>query len=628
MTIKLSGTSVDKHNTNPFVTVALDTESATAFRHESSDCDTKNLSPSMLAPESQTDKSATTSHHEEQAVLLNAADAFFEMFCEQKHGSETTPAQDSAPVKGAIQSVFAGRFRGLCKLSAFFLELNTALGSEKLRRLALGLIAAGLCFAVLLASGSYLLKSPKREIALLLKGGHYDKGLAMSNDYLAHTPQDEGVQKLATEALIHTVVPEWDRLLEAKRFDLAVAIIRDSFKRSSANPEGVKLLALLHWISDLERFIFHRGGVGAPIMLFRDEDIMQNLLNRWYTSVASNKVMLVRISNAISRFQTIRIRVNSYLRVLQNEQKIYQKAIAELESNLKVLLISSEPHTAISRLDLFKETYSHITGTKDLSNDINRFVKLRQAVMSHNLQEVLRLHKTQYKTTLVDDVATSWIATHLPPEPGMSQYQAALIAWRDGHVNIALTLLNGLTDETWGEMARVKITRFSDIAKAFAELGKLDKSRDYNQRILSFYQALNVSEDTYFIEAIKLQVYVIREVVSAKAEQLSQEAMRHWNHYQASGGITGLLRLEKTVSKRFRQQTERLKAASKAVRHAAKFYSLTSTKIPAEHSDLHKAVQSEVMRQRQWLQDLGLVLESGLLKTKLQLLPNLTENEA
>jgi hypothetical protein len=144
---------------------------------------------------------------------------------------------------------------------------------------------------------------------------------------------------------------------------------------------------------------------------------------------------------------------------------------------------------------------------------------------------------------------------------------------------------------------------------------------------LAFYQTLDVSEDTYFINAIEVQVYVIREVVSAKAEQLHQEAIRCWNDYQNSGGITGLLRLEKAVSKRFRQQAQLLTTALMAVRHASRLYSLARNDILPEQRQLHDAVQSEAVRQRQWVSDLGLVLESSLLETKLQLLPNPTENE-
>jgi hypothetical protein len=55
-------------------------------------------------------------------------------------------------------------------------------------------------------------------------------------------------------------------------------------------------------------------------------------------------------------------------------------------------------------------------------------------------------------------------------------------------------------------------------------------------------------------------------------------------------------------------------------------YSLARNEIPSEQRQLHDAVQSEAVRQRQWVSDLRLVLESSLLETKLQLLPNPTEN--
>jgi hypothetical protein len=629
MSIKSNDTSINKYNVNAHVTVALDAEATTAFDHKSLNFDKPNTPPSIQIPGSEASGPAPAPCNREHVVHLDAADSFLDIFCEQKHDPDTMPEQDDAPAKGGIQAVFSGRLQGLHKLSTFFRELKVALGSEKPRRRSRSWIIVGVMFIVVaLGSGHYLPESPKKDIALLLKEGHYDKCLARSNEYLLYTPQAEDVRKLATEALVHAIVPRWDRLLEAKQFDQAADLVTDGVKRSSSNPDGVKLLALLQWIGDLERFMFERGGVNAPIVLFRDEDTILNLLNRWNADVAGNQGILVRISNSIPSFQqTIQVRVNSYMRVLQSEQKLYLKAIEELNSNLKILLTSRDPNAAIARLNLFQKQYPHVTGTKALMHDISHFVKLRQAITAHNLHVVLRLYKTQYQISLVADIATLWIATYLPQESGMNQYRAALAAWRGGDVATAVALLKGLTDEAWGEMASTKITRFSDIAKAFAELGTSFRSSDYHQRMLAFYQTLDVSEDTYFINAIELQVHVIREVVSAKAEQLHQEAIRCWNDYQNSGGITGLLRLEKAVSKRFRQQTQFLTTAFMAVRQASKLYSLARNEIPSEQRQLYDAVQSEAVRQRQWVSDLGLVLESSLLETKLQLLPNPTENE-
>jgi hypothetical protein len=629
MSIKFNGTLINKYNVNPCVTAALGTEATTAFDHKSLDFDTQNSPPSIQIPASEASGPATAPCHGENVIHLDAADSFLDIFCEQKHDPDTMPEQHDAPVKGGIQAVFGGRIQGLHKFSMFFRELKVALGSEKPRRRSRsGFIIVVLFIVVVLGSGHYLPESPKKDFALLLKEGHYDECLARSNEYLLYNPQAEDVQKLATEALVHAIVPNWGRLIEAKQFDQAADLVTDGVKRGSANPDGVKLLTLLRWIGDLERFMFERGGVNTPIVLFRDEDTILNLLNRWNADVAGNQGILVRIGNYIPSFQqTIQVRVNRYIRVFQSEQKSYLKAIEELNSNLKVLLTSEEPNEAISLLNLFKKQYPNVAGTNVLMNDISRFVELRQAITTHNLHVVLRLYKTQYQTPLVTDIVTWWIATHLPQESGMNQYREAVAAWRTGDVDTAVALLKGLTDEAWGEMASAKITRFSDIAKAFAELGTSFRSSDDHQRVLAFYKTLDVSEDTYFINAIEFQVYVIREVVSAKAEQLHQEAITYWNDYQNSGGITGLLRLEKAVSKRFHQQAQLLTTALMAVRHASKLYSLAKNEIPSEQRQLHDAVQSEAVRQRQWVSDLGLVLESSLLETKLQLLPNPTENE-
>ena len=530
-----------------------------------------------------------------EAVSLTKADAFLQIFCEPAPGAADSPQQADAPGDAGAPSGRLGRFSRLRKLSAFIHELRAALRHDAPPR-RWG-IAVALAMSLMIIASAYLMRASSAQDA----------------------------QRLADEALAKAVVPEWSKLLDNGQFEQAAASVAEDLQGSESRPDGDKLLNLLQWIGDLQQFAVERGGLDRPFVLFQDEKPVQDLLDRWDADVAGNQVMLVRISNDVETFEPIRVRVSSQLRELQSTFQVYLQASNALRAELAALLHAGKADAAKDRLSQFQEAYPHVSGAAALADDIARFAELRQAVAAHDLQRASGFYDTRYQTALVADAAAAWMAEHAPPKAALARFDEALAAWKRGKSEDAVALLQEMQGETWGDMAKARIDRFRQISQTFSALAASQNREDYPQRLLSFYQTLQPSEDQHFIEAIEFQAHIFRQVVMDEAEQRFQQVAAHWRAYQQTGGLTGLLRLEKSVSTAFRQRAELLKSAFVEVSRAADLYSQAASNLPAERQALHDEVLAEAMRQRQWLRDLGLVLDPTLLQAKLELLPELME---
>ena len=107
-------------------------------------------------------------------------------------------------------------------------------------------------------------------------------------------------------------------------------------------------------------------------------------------------------------------------------------------------------------------------------------------------------------------------------------------------------------------MANALLTRFSNVAQSFNELQSNRDSEDYSDRLLQFYNSLDVVEDRFFINAVAAEVKQHSQMVLNKAQTAFEQARKDWSKYRDTGGISGLMRLDKRVTKSFKKQSRRL----------------------------------------------------------------------
>ena len=553
-------------------------------------------------------------YHVGKTVYIKAANSFLKILIDQ-------PADDAPPeparAKADVAAAPASR-APLGKTRAFIRELQEALGSERPRR---RIWPAGVAVAIALAVvGLYFHGGPQREIKAFIAKGDYRAGLEQASDYLRRNPGDATVSAMALEALARETVPGWQAEIEAGRFAAAADRLREI--QAPAIPESATLLGLLAWIGDLQGFLAERGGRDAPLRLFHDERAISALLQRWDDAAKDYELLSLKIVDWAPSFEELRRQALSQQRLLRNEQAVYLKAITELEQAVRQQLAQGHTDGAMAHLERFALQYPKIVGLDPLRGDIARLETLQRAARDQDLGSLLGWHEIAFATPWVRETAARWTEEQLPPRQVLERYQAALAAWQAGRTREAITLLEALIQERASPMVKAKLEHFQRVATTVEELRTARGRPDYRERLLELSYILHSTEDRFFLDTLAEDLRVQRQALSAQARTLFQQAASHWAEYQRRGGISGLMRLEQTVSQPFRQQTQRLAQAHQAASRGARLYDLLREAYPETARKLYDDILAETRRQRQSLADLRLVMNSALLEAKLQLLPN------
>lgn len=565
-------------------------------------------------------------------ILVSTADSFLNIFCQQDDdenngGRASAKKANELPNKSGkedVQGAVHPRLTILSKIRAFLTELKGALREEKpagSKRVWL-VGGVGVLLIVLLAGALYIRGTPERELKSLLAKGQYAQSVELANQYLKEYPGDERISLLATEALLKYLLPPWMELLEKGRFADADALLVQARGLGESNTEGLRIIELMAWINNLEKFLSVRGGSEAPIIIFKHEDQMNTLIDWWDKDDSGHRHLMIIILRHIPSFEDMYSQVFSQLRMINNEKSIYLKAIAELKQTIREKLTMDQAEDLPAVLKSFEKKYPRIEGMDQVWTDLKTWIAIRQAIRTRNLPEALHLSSSaEFSTPPFREKAKDWISNALPPPDVVKEYQKATEAWVSGNFDLALALLNPLTQKAWGEIAVHKLGRYQTVIRDFQALKKARNSPDYGERLLAFYNTLDSTEDTFFLHALETDFQLHKQNLLEDAEELSKSIAQNWNDYQANGGIGGLLRLEDKVSASFEQQASLLTQAHDQVIRGIRIYDLLQLEYPADFKKLYGEILAEVRRQRQWLTDMRMVLEPALLEAKLQLLP-------
>jgi pSer/pThr/pTyr-binding forkhead associated (FHA) protein len=570
-----------------------------------------------------------------KTTFVSTATSFLDIFCVQDEASDQNElnAKEAKAIgkrpDGKLQPAMtkgagsAANIGILNKIGTFVREFKEAFSEDKpgsKRGLWIGMGSVGVVLAV--AIGVYSTGADKREIKRLLEQGKYMESVSIANQILKEHPANEQVSALATEGLMKAVVPAWKAKLLAEQFTAANKILAQARETSQFNAQGLSLLEVLQWMTDLERFVVDRGGLVAPIIMFKHEDTIDHLVERWKTYKIKYQRLMSRILEYSPGFSDVESSAISHLRTLQLEQSLYLRAIKDLKRRIRQKLAAGVPREVTAELADFERKYPKVTGTKALREDLREYLELFNAIEEKNLVAVLNLRRhIKFRTPLFKTSTENTVATALPPERVVSGYQKAAEAWRKGYASQAIAILEPLTRQSWGELAIEKRQHFQKVLKDYELLKQSREDPAYGYRVLEFYASLQSAEDTYYINAIKDDFITHKEKALADAREKYDLASQNWQTYQNNGGISGIARVEDSISGNYRQQAQRLKMACNQILRSHRIYQLLSLNQSIELQSLRNDILAESRRQRQWLNDLKFVLKPSLLQAKLQLLP-------
>jgi pSer/pThr/pTyr-binding forkhead associated (FHA) protein len=579
---------------------------------------TEGVGATVIKPKDATEYSKTT--------FVTTANSFLDIFCAQDEDPDTDGAAagpgsgQGDKAAGDAAQARPGRPGILGRARVFVRELRGSVseeGATPRRRWPYAVVAL---LAVGLAAGVYLSGTQHREIKALIEAGEYARGAELATRYLQGHPDDEQVRAWATEALMKDVVPQWMASVQDQDFDAAGEVLNRAQALAGHDPEARELLGMLGWMGRLERFVAERGGMEAPIVIYRDEGRIEALIDWWESDPGGRRNALGRVLALVPEFKDTQVQALSHLRRLRSSSAVNLAAIEKLKATLAERLKSGQIEGLGAELQAFEARYPGVGGLDRLRAEWQAYLAVRRAVEAQNLMAAIKLSRKAMEIEPFREAVAKLRETKLPPTEIAQGFDEARQAWGAGETGRALQRLDGLRQGPWGELAERQWQRKRRVAEDFEALKGIRATPQYPERLLEFYARLSPEEDRFFIQALKKDYRAYRDRALARAEQAFRRAEQSWKDYRGDGGINGLHRLEAKVSPRFKEQARRLTEAYNQAREGAQLYDLLDQSYGPKWGELYGEIQAETALQRRSLQELSMVLNPTLLDAKLGLL--------
>jgi hypothetical protein len=220
-----------------------------------------------------------------------------------------------------------------------------------------------------------------------------------------------------------------------------------------------------------------------------------------------------------------------------------------------------------------------------------------------------------------DSVQAMAASGQLPPADVVRRYEAVTRLWQDGQTDAALAALQGMVSGPWAEAAASELQRRQAVAAQFAALkGTTRTAADPTERLIAFRESLDPDEDVFFVRATQGELDQHKDKVAARAQGLTNRARALWQEYRAAGAIEAALRIETTISTRFRNQARLLSEARQTAQRGADIQALLGTTAADPAAAIRAEIDAEAQAQRNALLELRNVLDPQLLRDKLSLL--------
>ena len=551
-------------------------------------------------------------------MFVDSPTSFLDIFCPgQEHslgpagsgGRNTDRKTGRTAGRAGTTAGVRGSLRGAFK----------ALG-EASRRHRIAVLALAVALVALLVYTNY--SNDLARIRELRESGKFLNSARLANDYLADNDGDAALQSEAAVALMHAILPGYVNWLQTAQISQAARLVDQVQAEFSNLEQGQEYLALLDWITRLEDFSRQRQSWNAPVRIYRDEVKMQALLTDWDSSPTRHQQLLGQLAGRHPEFAPVQKKVLSDLRQLRHDYALYGEAIAQLLRELSAGLEACDGPAMLGRIDAYQRNYPRLAGLDILRDDIATCTKLNQALANGDLGALVTARrKLAFHTELFNRTALPWYTQKLPDQALIASYDESLGAWSQGRAEAAITALQGAGQPPWGEVVDNQIRRFEEIHADYLALAEAAGSRDHAQRLLEFRSRLKNPEDDHFLQATDADFDRLKPQVNAGLAEDLSHARSAWDDYQRAGGISSVVRIEDPVSDHFTSQAGRLSAAHSLAVRAMQTYELLRISPGRRWRQLYDELSLEVKRQRDWIEDLAVVLDPTLVERKLEMLP-------
>ena len=594
---------------------------------------TENPTQATLSPTSTNALTQAPPHTERDAeaktTFVSTASSFLEIFYDQQDAADEADNakanRDELPHSSSGSQHHPRRVSFFGRLNASIDELRGETKAGETRKLRWFVLVTVAVLAIGLVSGwLYFEGTPVREIKNLNSTKEYTAAAAKADTYLQAHPNDNEVRRLASKALLNTVIPQWSALLKAGDYDAAAALLTRAASMARYNTDGQAMLAMLTWITDLDRYYTKRMNTVGTVTIFEDEIKINRLIDIWESDPDGHRLMLSRMTQFVPEFESSRVNASSQLTKLYSDRSEFLQVIKELKQKAMAYLGNGQEGEVEQLISLFEQKYTSVTGTEVLHKDYATYMSYHNAIEEKDVAVLWQLSETaEFSTPLFNDAADRYLTPEMPSSDILKQYAEARTAWQSGHAQGSRQILESLTSKPWGEVAARRIEEQTQVLTAFDALQQVRGTASYNDQMLAFHALVDPEWDIYYIDQTASAFEILRKTILTEAESDYAAANSEWTAYLEQGRITGLLRLEDSVSIAYRKLAITLSNAHARSQAALAAYQSIHSAPPGDATALANTVADEILRQRTWLQELDVVLNRSLLEQKLALLPQL-----
>ena len=559
----------------------------------------------------------------DKTTFVVAPTSFLDIFCVDEERSESTDDKGSsstvpsAPAAEPVRRKARGRSAVL--LSELVSVFADAHDGERRSWWKLALVAAVLGGAAL---ALYMRGASERELKDAVARGEYAQAASLANQYLEQRPDDADLKALATEAALKANVPVWLAKLQARDFEGAKAVLAGLSELAIRNPDLRPLVGELEWLGNLERLVITRGGPDAPIRIYVDEDSITALIQRWNDNTGEHQRSLARIASYVPQFASPYAEALTHLRKLQSDATVYLAAIERLKASIAAELNRDSPEALVAVLKETAEKYPGLGGLDKLQQDLARYIEIRREARTRNSGRLFALLlKARFATPPFQEAFRTLAAgRQLPGEELTRQYAAATQPWKDGKAAESLAAIQKIAGGPWAETLAGELQRRQTVLAQFTALQQSRAASGYGEQLLAFRASLDPDEDAYFVRATQADLDSQKDKALVRAQESANRARAAWQEYRNGGVIEAAQRVETTISNTFRTRARLLSDARRYAQETSQIYAQVGAAAPAQWSTIHDEIRIEAEQQRSALRELRNVLAPELLKSKLALL--------
>ena len=558
----------------------------------------------------------------DKTTFVVAPTSFLEIFCvdaEPNKSIETTgPTLPDVPAKEPARR--RTRSRSVVLLSELVALFAGAEQGRTWRSWWKGAAMAAVLGVAALAL--YLQGASERELKDAVARGEYAQAATLANQYLEQRPDDAELKALATEAALKANVPAWLTTLQARDFEGAKAVLAGLSELGIRNPDLRPLVGELEWLGNLERLVSVRGGPEAPIRIYVDEDSIAALIGRWNDNTGEHQRALARIASHVPQFAAPYAEALTHLRKLQSDATVYLAAIERLKASIATELDRDNPQALEAVLKETAEKYPGLGGLDGVRQDLAHYIEIRSEARTRQSGRVFSLLlKARFTTPPFQESFRALAAgRQLPAEELVKQYAAATQPWKEGKATESLACLQQIAAGPWAEAVAGELARRQAVMAQFAALQQSPAASGYAEQLLAFRATLDPDEDAFFAHATQADLELHKDKALVRAQESMNRARALWQEYRNTGAIEAAQRVETTISNTFRTRARSLSEARRQAQLATQIYAQVNAVARAPWSTIHDEIRHEAEQQRNALLELRNVLAPDLLKAKLVLL--------